>query len=69
MVVSAAYTFASRICSFRKLLIRLVMLHDQHWWCLTNADGLAKHMEWGDSPVHVQESSSVPSMTIQSGKE
>ena len=36
---------------------------------VTYADRLAKHMAWGGSPVHVQDSSSVPSMTMQSGKE
>ena len=66
------FVTASCICSFRKAADATCHVARPALVVVTNADRFAKHMDWGaclDSPVHAQDSSLVPSMTMQSGKE
>ncbi len=60
---------ASCICSIRKAADTSRHVARPALVVVTDADRLAKHMNWVDSPVHVQDSSLVPGMTMQSGKE
>ncbi len=63
------FAIASCICSFRKAADTSCHVARPALVVVTNADRLAKHMEWGESPVHAQDSSLEPDTTMQSGKE